>query len=430
MRRSHSITFVILSLGIAAGLFAVMVLSAAYLYLSPKLPDVDVLRDAKLQIPLRIYSQNGQLLGEFGEKLRTPVRMDDVPDNFVHAILAAEDDRFLKHQGIDIAGLVRAAWQLVASGEIKTGGSTITMQVARNFFLSREKTFLRKFNEILLALQIERELEKFDILELYINKIYLGKRAYGFQAAANVYYGRSLKELGLAQIAMLAGLPKAPSANNPISNPSRALARRNWILGRMLKLGHIDQQQHDAAVQEEISAFDHGSKLALNAGYAAEMARGFAIEQFGLGAYTDGLQVITTLDTEQQLSAQTAVRDGLRAYDLRHGYRGAEQHVANRQTVDFRKRALEVLRGLPTIIDLQAAVVLGIGQQAADTINPTDDRPTQPPAQTENNGEWLQLLFADGSIKNHQWRAKDNALRPYRDANRRGPFVVICQFIL
>ena len=203
------------------------------LYLNPKLPQVETLRQIQLQTPLRVFSSDGLLIGEFGEKRRTPIAIQDTPEAFIQAILAAEDGRFYSHPGVDLKGLLRAASQLLQSGHIRTGGSTITMQVARNFFLTRKQTFTRKFNEILLALQIEKELSKEEILELYINKIYLGNRAYGIEAAAQVYYGKSIRDLTLAQLAMIAGLPKAPSAYNPIINPDRALIRRNWILSRM-----------------------------------------------------------------------------------------------------------------------------------------------------------------------------------------------------
>ncbi|HUH37765.1 MAG TPA: transglycosylase domain-containing protein, partial [Spongiibacteraceae bacterium] len=243
----------------------VLIGSAAFLYLSPDLPSVDVLRDVQLQTPLRVYSHDGQLLGEFGEQRRTPISYAQLPPQFVNAVLAAEDDRFYKHHGVDFTGLLRAASQLLVSGRIQTGGSTITMQVAKNYFLSHERTFARKFNEILLAIQIERELSKQDILELYLNKIFLGNRAYGVEAAAHVYYDKSITELNLAQWAMIAGLPKAPSAYNPLANPERALIRRNWILGRMLSLGYIDDASYQQAVAAPVTASYYGPTLSLDA---------------------------------------------------------------------------------------------------------------------------------------------------------------------
>lgn len=311
---------------------ALVIFSGLYLYLSPKLPSVDSLRQVKLQTPLRVYSADGVLIGEFGEMRRNPISLSDAPPLFIRAILSAEDDRFYSHHGVDIKGLLRAASQLLQSGQIQTGGSTITMQVARNFFLTSKQTFSRKFNEILLALQIENELSKDEILELYINKIYLGNRAYGIQSAAQTYYGKNINELSLAQLAMIAGLPKAPSAYNPIANPSRSLIRRNWILGRMLELNAISQAEYTAAIQEPETATYHGSRLGLNAPYVAEQARKQAVDLFGEAAYTDGYQVLTTVDSKLQDSAQSAIIHGLMAYDARHGYRGPEKNLAGRTT--------------------------------------------------------------------------------------------------
>ncbi|MCK9237807.1 MAG: transglycosylase domain-containing protein, partial [Thiopseudomonas sp.] len=225
----------VIALIIATICGAVLSLTGAYLYLSPNLPSVDSLRTVELQIPLRVYSSESMLIEEFGEMRRTPIPFADVPQDFIHALLSAEDDNFANHYGVDPGSLMRAAAQILKSGRIQTGGSTITMQVAKNFFLTSERSFSRKANEILLALQIERELSKEEILELYVNKIYLGNRAYGIEAAANIYYGKSIQELSLAQMAMIAGLPKAPSRFNPIANPERSMERRDWILGRMYK---------------------------------------------------------------------------------------------------------------------------------------------------------------------------------------------------
>ena len=305
-------------LGAAAGFTGI------YLYLSPSLPAVDELIDVELQTPLRVYSIDNKLIGEFGEKRRNPVSFEQVPPLLVDAILAAEDDGFFEHSGVSIKSLARASSQLVVSGEIQSGGSTITMQVARNFFLTLEQTFSRKFNEILLALKIERALSKEQILELYINKIFLGNRAYGFEAAAIAYYGQSLNELTLPQIAMIAGLPKAPSSYNPLANPARALVRRDWILNRMFTLGMIDQPSFEQAVAASVTAKARGQNLDLYAPYIAEIAREKAFELYGDAAYTNGYSVITTVDSRLQLSAQEAVVNGLLAYDGRHGYRGPE----------------------------------------------------------------------------------------------------------
>jgi penicillin-binding protein 1A len=308
-----------------------LLLSGMYLYLAPKLPSVERLREVKMQVPLRVYSKNLKLIGEFGEKRRIPVTLKETPPVFIKAVLAAEDDRFYSHGGVDIQSLLRAVTQLVSRGEIQTGGSTITMQVARNFFLSSNQTFARKFNEILLALQIERELSKDEILELYINKIYLGSRAYGIGAAAQVYYGKKVGELSLAQLALIAGLPKAPSTNNPLSNPEKARIRRDWILSRMLKLGYIDQPQYDSAIAEPVIASYHELPLDTDAPYVAEMARQFALDRLGDTAYTDGYQIITTVDEQLQFVAQQSVERAAFDYDKRHGYRGAEKNISSDQ---------------------------------------------------------------------------------------------------
>jgi penicillin-binding protein 1A len=302
-------------------------LLGTYLYLNPSLPDVESLREIELQIPLRVFSADGKLIGEFGEKRREPVTFEETPSTLIDAVLSAEDDGFYSHQGVDITGLLRAVSQLVMSGSIQSGGSTITMQVARNFFLSRSQTFSRKFNEILLALKIERELSKEEILTLYLNKIYLGNRAYGIKTAAKVYYGKALPDLTLAQTAMIAGLPKAPSSYNPIINPSRALIRRNWILGRMQFLNKISNDEYQAAVNEPVSASYHGQQLDMYAPYVAEIARDKAIKLFGDKAYTGGYNVYTTIDSILQKAGQNAVVNGLLAYTERHGYRGPEQQL-------------------------------------------------------------------------------------------------------
>lgn len=298
--------------------------SGAYLYLSPTLPSVDSLRSIQLQIPLRVYSSDGKLIAEFGEMRRAPIRFADIPPEFIQALLAAEDDNFANHYGVDLTSLVRAATQLLKSGHIQSGGSTITMQVAKNYFLTSERSFSRKINEILLALQIERELSKDEILELYVNKIYLGNRAYGIEAAAQVYYGKSIRDVSLAQMAMIAGLPKAPSRFNPLVNPVRSKERRDWILGRMLKLGRIDQARYDQAIAEPIDASYHVPTPEVNAPYVAEMARAEMVGRFGSEAYTEGFRVTTTVPSDLQEAANNALRGGLMEYDQRHGYRGPE----------------------------------------------------------------------------------------------------------
>jgi penicillin-binding protein 1A len=299
-------------------------LSGAFLYLSPNLPSVDALRNIQLQIPLRVFSSDGKLIAEFGEMRRSPIRFADIPPNFIAALLSAEDDNFENHYGVDPSSLMRAASQLVKSGHIQSGGSTITMQVAKNYFLTSERSFSRKTTEILLALQIERQLTKDEILELYVNKIYLGNRAYGIEAAAQVYYGKSIRDLSVAQMAMIAGLPKAPSRFNPLANPTRAKERRDWILGRMFKLGKIDQNTYQTALVEPINASYHVQSPEVNAPWIAEMARAEMVGRYGSEAYTEGFRVTTTVPSNLQEDANKAVQEGLIEYDQRHGYRGPE----------------------------------------------------------------------------------------------------------
>ena len=311
-----------LSLGALSLLLALVVVY----FLLPQLPDPKSLRSFEFQVPLAIYARDGTLIGEFGEQKRIPVKLQQTPLLLRDAIVAAEDDRFYSHMGVDWLGILRAAGELVRTGEKRSGGSTITMQVARNFFLSREKTYLRKVTEILLAVEIERQLSKEEILELYINKVFLGQRAYGFGAAARVYYGNELRELNLAQLAMLAGLPKAPSRYNPVRDPGAAIARRGYVLERMLIDGKIGDEMYRKAMDEPVSARLHTREIDLDAGYAAEMARAWAVARYGVAAYSRGLKIETTLDPLMQEAANRSLRHHLVNYEQRHRYRGPEQH--------------------------------------------------------------------------------------------------------
>ncbi len=367
-------------------------LSGAFLYLSPSLPSIDALRNVQLQIPLRVYSADGKLIAEFGEMRRSPLRFSEIPPDFIHALLSAEDDNFANHYGVDVKSLMRAVSQLVKTGHIQTGGSTITMQVAKNYFLTSERSFSRKFTEILLALQIERQLTKDEILELYVNKIYLGNRAYGIEAAAQVYYGKSIKDLTVAQMAMIAGLPKAPSRYNPVANPERSLERRNWILERMFKLGYIDQAAYQAGIAEPLEAYHHVAVPELNAPYIAEMARAEMVGRYGGDAYTDGYQVYTTIDSRLQTDAFEAVRDGLTDYDRRHGYRGPEAQWPNQSRAEW--AAL-----------IQKQRIVG-GQDPAVV------------TQVEKSG--ILVMTRDGKEEAVSWESMKWA-RPYLSANSLGP---------
>ena len=380
----------------------VAVALATVLYLTPALPSADQLRDVHLQVPLKIYSHDGHLIGEFGEQRRTPVSFDQIPTHLVHAILAAEDDRFFSHQGVDLMGLLRAASQILTTGGIQSGGSTITMQVARNFFLTLDQTFTRKFNEILLALQIERELTKEEILELYANKMFLGKRAYGIQAAAQVYYGKNVDELSLAQLAMIAGTYQLPSAVNPINNPRRAVDRRNWILGRMLLLGFIDQATHDLAIAEPDTASDHGTVVELNVPYVAEMVRREMLDRFGTAAYENGYEVYTTIDVDMQRSAAESVREGLLTYDQRHGYRGPERRMAESIWSD-REASLELLNRTSVYGGLEPALVTAVNEQS------------------------LVALMRDGQEIEVGWDQGLSSLLRYRTQSRQDQFTSVDQ---
>lgn len=365
--------------------------SGTYLYLNPSQPSVEALRSVQLQIPLRIYSKDEKLIAEFGEMRRAPIRFQDIPQDFINALLAAEDDDFANHHGVDIKGLARAASELAKTGRIQSGGSTITMQVAKNYFLTSERSFSRKINEILLALQIERKLTKNEILELYVNKIYLGNRAYGIEAAAQVYYGKSIGELSLSQLAMIAGLPKAPSAFNPLANPERSRERRDWILGRMLSLGMIDQQRYQQAIDEPVDARYHVAQPELDAPYIAEMARAEMVGRYGSEAYTEGFKVYTTITSKRQEAANRSVIEGLLAYDQRHGYRGPEARLG--QTGEEARRRLEEFR---TLGGLLPALVLEVGPDA------------------------LRVLLRDGSEGIVPWESMRWA-RPFINTNSLGP---------
>jgi len=372
LRTLYRFSLKLSALGLIAGAVCAAVI---YFHFVPKLPSVETLKDIQLQTPLRVYSADEKLIAEFGEKRRTPISYDQIPERFTQALLAAEDASFFDHFGIDIKGLSRAALQLAQSGRIQSGGSTITMQVAKNYFLTRERTFERKFNEILLALIIEQELSKEQILELYINKIYLGHRSYGIEAAAFTYYGKSIKELNIAQLAMIAGLPKAPSAFNPITNPTRALTRRNWILGRMHSLAFIDDQEYESALSEPVSARYHGSDIELYAPYIAEMVRSELFEQYGERIYEDGYNVFTTIDSTMQSSATQALRKGLLAYSYRHGYRGKESEIEGDLTSDS---AAQLLKKTPLYANLQPALITAIDKKEATALLKNGESVTLP----------------------------------------------------
>ena len=347
-------------LAVAGAAIVVVALAGIFVILAyPQLPSLEAMTDYRPKIPLRIYSSDGVLIGEFGEERRTLVRAADLPDDLKHAILAAEDERFYQHPGIDTLGILRAAYSNLMGGGRRQGASTITMQVARNFFLSSEKTLSRKLYEILLALKIEHNLRKDDILELYVNQIYLGQRAYGFSAAAQIYFGKSLKDLSVAESAMLAGLPKAPSAYNPVANPKRARLRQFYVLRRMRELDFIDDAQLAQAQGETLHVKRDINDFGVHAAHVAEMARQIAFQQFQDETYSRGLRVVTTIVAAEQQAAYAALRRGVIDYDRRHGYRGAEAYVdmANIRS-DQDEELEELMLDFDDSDDLKPAVVL------------------------------------------------------------------------
>lgn len=329
---------VVTGLAVAGGLVLVFMLAMAY----PNLPAIDSLTDYRPKIPLRVFTADNVLIGEFGEERRNLMRINDIPNVMKKAVLAIEDDRFYEHNGVDYLGIVRAAMNNFFGGGAKQGASTITQQVARNFFLSSEQTLKRKIYEVMLAWKIEQNLSKDQILEVYMNQIYLGQRAYGFSSAAQIYFGKSLRDVTVAEAAMLAGLPKAPSAYNPVVNPKRARARQQYILQRMHQLHYITDAQYTSAQHEELRIKTDSSEFGVHAEYVAEMARQLVYEQFKEETYTRGLTVFTTITKADQDAAYLALRKGVMDYERRHGYRGPEGYMQIPASKDEVDDAIEV----------------------------------------------------------------------------------------
>ena len=377
-------------------LASLLAVGGAYLLLAPGLPDVATLRDIRLQVPLRIYTRDGRLLAQIGEQRRIPVHFEEIPKSLVNAFLAAEDDRFFSHGGIDLPGLLRALIVTAASGEARQGGSTITMQLARNMFLGPEKHLSRKLREILLAFRIEQQFSKREILTLYLNKIFLGERAYGVGAAADVYYGKSLPELTLAEIATIAGLPKAPSSLNPIANPERARQRRAYVLNRMFEKGYITAAERDEANRAPIETSEHGPRVEVDAPYVAEMVRVQLADKYGDALYTAGYQVVTTIDSRLQRSANWSLRSALLEYDRRHGWRGAVGHAPHapadaHEAIQMLER-FNVIGGLvPAVVtNVEATTATAIGRDGKRYVIPWDTglswaRPADKPGQRPRN---------------------------------------------
>ncbi|MHB0776707.1 penicillin-binding protein 1A [Halomonas sp. WWR20] len=413
---------------------SVLAIVGAALYFAPGLPDVRQLQGFELQTPLRITTHDGKLIGEYGEERRMPVNFDDIPETLVHALMAAEDNSFFEHPGVDPKGLARAALELASSGNIQSGGSTITMQVARNYLLTLDRTFTRKIREILLSLQMEQILTKQEIFELYVNKIFLGNRSYGIAAAAETYYDKPLAELSLAQQAMLAGLPKAPSRFNPLANPERSLIRRNWILFRMRELGYIDPAAYEQAVQAPVTARRHTARVEVEAPYVAEMARHYAHERFGDAAYTDNYRITTTVDSRLQPQAREALIKGLIDYDTRHGWRGAEEQDIPASLVEAQERTErqgleEELSESPEVMETarkaaqsSQASIAGVDGDVSNWLKVLERTPAYGPLQPaiviETDGREMRVLSQDGKVITLAWDGLKWARR-YRSASWR-----------
>jgi len=399
-----------------------MTLSSLNIYIDSKLPNEELIRNIELQIPLKIYSSDKKLIGEFGEKRRTALKFGEIPTHYVNAVLAAEDDDFFSHSGVSYTGLLRSVYRLVKAGRIQGGGSTITMQVAGNYLTSRDVSLFRKVKDIFLAYRLEETYTKEEIFEFYVNRIFFGNRAYGIAAASEVYYGKSLTQLNLAQWAMIAALPKAPSSINPLVNPSRALIRRNWILKRMLDLEYIHPEQFELAVNASLTANYFGLVSEVKAPYVAEEVRRYMIQEYGLKAYSEGLEVFTTIDSKFQNSATKAVKEGLESYDRRHGFR-QPKNISNIFPANFfrlpkKSQLLEIEsflnadsidtvdeKNLSEVFKSLESYVQNKDRFLAVVINPRDT---------------LEALTKTGKIINISWSDELSWARPYISENRRG----------
>ena len=400
-------------------------ISSLNIYISEKLPEAQEIREIELQVPLKIFTADNKLIGEFGEKRRSALKFDDIPPYFVKAVLAAEDDDFFNHSGVSYSGLIRSVLRLLISGEVQGGGSTITMQVAGNYLTGRDINLFRKIKDIFLAYRLERIYSKEEIFEFYVNRIFLGNRAYGIASASEVYYGLSIKDLNLAQWAMIAGLPKAPSSMNPLVNPRRALIRRNWILTRMLDLGSIYKEQFDLAIKAPISASYHGLVSEANAPYFAETIRRLMISEYGLDAYKEGLEVYTTIDSKLQNQAVAALKKGLETYDKRHGFRLPENYLKVFPENFF----VEDLEYRLNLIAESKSLPLGISEVPEEepleniyslllNITTTDNKFPALVLSVQND---FVALSGDRTVHKIAWSSELSWARPYINEDQRGP---------
>jgi penicillin-binding protein 1A len=369
--------------------------SFVFLYLDTELPNVGELKTLQLQSPIRIYTVDGKLISEFGELHRTPVTFEQIPKPLINAVLATEDQRYFEHMGVDPYGLLRATTQLILTGTKSQGGSTITMQVARNFYLTRKKTYLRKLNEIMLAMKIERQISKEKILELYLNKIYFGSRAYGVAAAAQAYFGKDLSRLNLSEMAMIAGMPKAPSALNPFVNPKAARDRRDHVLHRMLERGYITAPAYRQAIKQPLVLSPRNLAFGMDAPYVAEMVRDSLISELGDAAYKGGYSVYTTIDSRMQEAANNSLQNALLAYDRRHGYRAAQRNLGAYQA-GMLDEWVNALAEQPPIHGIHSAVVIKTSEKMLTVL--LDNAQIVPVSLVWNKNSISRNVFKSGDL--------------------------------
>jgi len=400
-------------------------ISSLNIYISEKLPQAQEIREIELQVPLKVFTSDGKLIGEFGEKRRSALKFEDIPPYFVEAVLAAEDDEFFSHSGVSYTGLIRSVFRLLVSGEVQGGGSTITMQVAGNYLTGRDVNLFRKIKDIFLAYRLEKIYSKEEIFEFYVNRIFLGNRAYGIASASEVYYGTTIKDLNLAQWAMIAGLPKAPSSMNPLVNPRRALIRRNWILTRMLDLGSIHPEQYDLAIKAPISATYHGLVSEVEASYFSEIIRRYMISEYGLDAYKEGLEVYTTIDSKLQNLAVSALKEGLEKYDKRHGFRSPENYKDLfpedffSQDISYRLSLIAESKSLPVgISEVPEEEPLDNIYNLLNNLTTTDNKFPVLVLSVEDS---LVVISGDRTVVQLAWTSNLGWARPYINEDQRGP---------
>ena len=399
-----------------------MILSSLNIYIDTKLPNENEIKEIELQVPLKIYTSDLRLIGEFGEKRRTALQFKNIPTHYINAVLAAEDDSFFEHSGVSYSGLIRSAYRLLTSGRIQGGGSTITMQVAGNYLTSRDISLFRKIKDIFLAYRLEKAYTKEEIFEFYVNRIFFGNRAYGIAAASEVYYGKPLNQLNLAQWAMIAALPKAPSSINPLVNPKRALLRRNWILNRMLDLKFIHIEQFNLAIEAPLTAIYHGLVSEVEAPYVSESIRRFMIQEYGLAAYTEGYEVFTSIDSSMQQSANFSLAKGLQEYDKRHGFRKPDNVIElfpeGFSNMNLEEQLEYIALSLENYNeeDIEGPSLEGVTkllQEFTETNN-------RFPGVVLNTDAELRVLIKGGHIVSIPWSERMDWARPYINENRRG----------